>query len=592
MPITPNVYQIEREHHELYGLNTIEIIELIVNKGRKKLQLEKSFNQNELSTFRYDEFAYHLFLMNTSEHESDWSEFLPKELREGNSFMQQKLSLLLFVETEFQLYVVVGGSAYMLVIPYIDHSFGLTAYDRILEPNKDELTSIRTRGITGQRIGMNEQFRNEYRIANFTRFGKLPKEIHVKLCRESTDLYFFKLKSKPQERLHLTVGAGFRLGKSLNFLNLHQLIKDLTLVATLPPQEYLSSYQPINDEKEVYELRKLLINKLYNNLAVLYRNSRLANDSFDFDFCNPNHIDKFYEAETYQLKEKTEEGGYQIFATVNHRGEIFKRVMDQAVNAVGMNNEYKFGEYLWGVKIAALKGDKTITSSGFLFHFGAEFTFRNYPVFLIDTRWYFLKEQFITDLITNAQHIFKSYPAPADILKFAWDKELLAQERQYNDLYDMEAGYINCDTLIVDGVEFCDVLYYDKKGVYLCHVKAGFNSKVRELTNQILISARRLKEATNSKDSSFLDRFYEKLVNSGRNYDNLTLSKFKRLFKKNIYYIFAVASTLNEDLPIEDHMHKYDSNIARFSLIQCSNEMITNYYPLMVYQIPRYDDIS
>ena len=592
MPITPNVYQIYQEHHELEGLNTLEIIETIVNKGRKKLQFDKIFDPNELSTFQRDDFTYHLFLMNTAEHESDWSEFLPEELTADNDFTQQKLSLILFIETEFQLYVVVGGSAYMLIIPYIDHSFGITAYDRIVEPDKDELTSIRTRGITGQRIGMNEQFRNEYRIVNFTRFGKLPKEIHVKLCRESTDIYFPRLKSKERERLQLTVGAGFRIGKNLDFDGLHYLIEDLTIVATQPPKEYLSSYQPINDNQEIYELRKLLIHKLYNNLAVIYNGSRLASDRFDFDFCNPNRIDLFYEAETYVLKEKTEDGGYKSFAVLDNREDIFRRVMDQAVATVGMNNEYKFGEYLWGVHIAALKGEKTTTSSGFLFHFGAEFTFNANPVFLIDTKWYILKEQFITDLITNAQHVFRTYRAKSEILKFPWDKEQLAQERQYNILYDTEPDYIVCDALIVDGVELCDVLYYDKKNLYLCHIKAGFNSKVRELTNQVLISARRLKEATNSNNSSFLDRFYDKLVNSGRNYNDLTLSKFKRLFKKNINYVLAIASTLNEDLPIEDHMENYDSNIARFSLIHCSQEMTASYFPLSVYQIPRYEDLN
>lgn len=593
MPIIPNIYQIDKSHHELQGMSTtLEIIPCIINKGRKKLQYDGTFDPNELSTFQRDNFTYFLFLMNTPEHDSDWSEFLPQELTEGNDFVQQKLSLILFIETEFQLYVIVGGSAFMMVVPFIDHSFGLNAYDRIVEPDKDELTSIRTRGITGQRIGMNEQFRNEYRIVNFTRFGKLPKEIHVKLCRESTDVYFSRLKSKEKERLQITVGAGFKIGKFIDFDALHQLIEDMALIATQSPKEYLSSYQPVNNKNDIYELRKILIHRLYNNLAVMYFNSKLPSDRFDFDFCNPNHIDRFYEAETYELKEKTEDGGYKIFATLDNREAIFRRVMDRALEVVGSNNEYKFGEYLWGVLVAALKGNKTTASSGFLFHFGAEFSFNDTPVFLIDTKWYYLKEQFINDLVTNAQHIFRTYRAKPDILKFSWDKDQLTEERHYNHLYDTETGYIVCDALIVDGVELCDILYYDSKGIYLCHVKAGFNSKVRELTNQLLISARRVKEAVNGKNSTFLDRFYEKLINSGRNYDDLTLSKFKRLFKKNIIYILAVASTLTEDLPIEDHMEKYNSNIARFSLIQCSNEMTTSYFPLNVYQIPRYEDLT
>jgi len=586
--MSPNIYQVDKNHYQLRALeNTTDILKFIITKARKQREFSEPFDPERISSFQKDEFTYYLYLVNTNELESDWSKFLPAELRATNNFIQQKISLILLVETEFELYAVVGGSAFRMIIPFIDHSFGLNAYDRIIEPDKDELTSIRTRGITGQRIGMNEQFRNEYRIANFTRFGKLPKEIHVKLCRETTDTYFSQLKAKANDRLQITVGAGFKVGKQVDFEDMHYLIQDMALIATQSPKDYLSSYKEINDDKDIYEFKKLLIHKLYNNLAYLYHNSRLPSDRFDFDFCHPKHIDKFYEAETYELKVKTEDGGYRVFATLDDREAIFKCVMDHVVATVGENSEYNFGAYLWTIIVASLKGDKTTASSGFLFYFSAEFTYNNEPVFLIDTKWFYLKEQFITDMIVNSQHIFRTYRAKPGILKFPWDKDVLAKEGLYNMLYDAEANYIVCDTIIVDGVELCDILCYDSKNLYLIHVKAGFNSKIRELSNQVLISARRLKEAVNGKNSTYIERFYERLVSSGRNYDNLNLEKFKKLFKKQISYVMAISSTLNEDLVIEDHMHKYDSNIARFSMIQCSNEMYASYYPLLTYQIPR-----
>lgn len=368
---------------------------------------------------------------------------------------------------------------------------------------------------------------------------------------------------------------------------MHEVIRAMVDIATEPQKEYLSSYKQIIDIEEIYDLRKTLVHSLYNNLAVLYNNSKLASDRFDFDFCNPNSIDRYYEADTYLLKERTEDGGYKTFATLDDREAVFKSVMDRAIEMVGQTSEYKFSEYLWGVHIAALKGDKTTTSSGFLFHFSAEFNTAQGPVFLIDTKWFYLKEQFITDMTTNALHILKTYRAKPNILKYSWDKSMVLKENDYNRLYEGEPHYIVCDTLIVDGVELCDVLYYDRKNIYLAHVKAGFNSKVRELTNQILISARRLKEALNSRNSMFLNRFYEKLNNAGQNKAQLSLSEFKALFKKDITYILAVGSTLTQDLLIEEHIEKYDSNIARFSLIQCTNEMYASYYPLVVHQIRR-----
>jgi uncharacterized protein (TIGR04141 family) len=587
MTIIPNIYQIDKSHYQLKALtDTPAIIRTIVKAANSKQGLAP-FDPEKVSTFKKDEFTYFLYVTNTDEKESDWIAFFPTELTEKKNFIQQKVSLILFIETEFQLYVIVGGSAFKMVVAFIDHSFGLNAYDRIIEPDKDELTSIKTRGITGQRIGMNEQFRNEYRIINFTRFGKLPKEIHVKLCKETTNLYFPYLKTKEKDRIQITVGAGFKIGRQIDFDDLHQIIQDMSIINTLTPKEYLSSYKQITNADEIFELRKLLVHKLYNNLAILYNNSKETSDRFDFDFCNPNNIEKFYEADTYELKERTEDGGYKVFTTVDDREDIFRKVMDRAMEVIGQYNEYKFSNYLWSVLVAAIKGDKTVASSGFLHHFSAEFNKPGESIFLIDTKWFYLKDQFITDMITNAQHIFKTYKAPDYVLKFPWDKGLLPKESDYNKQYDAEPNCILCDTLIVDGVELCDILYYDDKNLYLVHVKAGFGSQVRELSNQVMISARRLKEALNAKGNDFLENYYNKLIKSKHNINNLNLDEFKGLFKKSISYIIAVNSTLVDDLAIEDNMIKYNSNIARFSLIQCSNEMQANYYPLLTYQIPR-----
>ena len=62
---------------------------------------------------------------------------------------------------------------------------------------------------------------------------------------------------------------------------------------------------------------------------------------------------------------------------------------------------------------------------------------------------------------------------------------------QYNGL----TNFIVIDTIIVDGIELCDLLYFDSSTIYLIHVKYGFRSQIRELNNQILIAARRLKDA-------------------------------------------------------------------------------------------------
>ncbi|QEM12596.1 DUF6119 family protein [Mucilaginibacter rubeus] len=589
MNIFPNLYRIDKKHYRLRELHdTISVIKRIVKASISTELPSLEIDPDSVTEFPKDNVNYYLYTYNTDEIASDWVKFLPKELTGNKDFIQKKLSLTLFIETEFDLFVIVGGNAFKMVVSFIDHSFGLNYYDRIIEPDKDELTSIRTRGMTGQRIGMNEQFRNEYRIVNFTRFGKLPKEIHVKLCRETTNTHFPYLKRKVSDRVQITVGAGFKVSRPVDFETLHKLVIEMSIIKGIEPSDYLSSFVEIKDENVLKDCRWMLVRKIYDNLAFLYENGHDPRDRFDFDFCNPNKIDKYYEADTYQLKEKTEGGGFKIFDTIADREDVFKRVMDRAMELELTSNIYDFNKYIWGVHITAVKGEKGIANSGFIFHFSAEFSMDGKAIFLIDTKWYILKDQFIKDMVANATHILKTYAAPATIFKYSWDRNTTPREKDYNLKYDGLPGYIVMDTVIVDGIELCDFVFYNEQTIYLVHVKAGFSSPMRELANQITISARRLREALNTDENPFLDRLYQRLLDKGFYLNDLDLTGFKALFKKTINYVLAVNSTLSEDLLIEENMNRYDSNIARFSLIQCSNEMNTSYYPLLTYQIPRY----
>ena len=147
-------------------------------------------------------------------------------------------------------------------------------------------------------------------------------------------------------------------------------------------------------------------------------------------------------------------------------------------------------------------------------------------------------------------------------------------------------NFIVIDTILVDGVELCDVLYYTNDRIYLTHVKKGFSADMRELTNQVLISARRLKECLGTEEKTFLVKIYIAIVNKGRSVNNLSQEEFVDLFsKKNIVYSLAFKSQQQQDLLVEDNIDSYNSNIAKFSLVQCSSEMRINYYNLEIGQI-------
>lgn len=417
--------------------------------------------------------------------------------------------------------------------------------------------------------------------------------MHIRLSNVTSEEYFSFLLSKTAEKLQIVAGAGFKINKEVDFDKLHQIVIELSTIMTLVPKDFLSSYIHIRDKSVLEELNGLLRKKIYNNIPYLLRTSTDSRDIFEFDFCNPNKIEAFYEADHYDLVENTETGKKKDghFATANDKSEIYRKVIERAYELHG-NNEGGIIAYLYGVNVQCYVGTKKTASSGFMYHFNAEFSWGGDAVFLVDGKWYRLKETFVESLMAQTERIMKSSRLTSGIINKSWTFDPVrlkfSSEGSYNMLYDNMPGYIVCDTIIVDGVELCDILHITTNEIYLIHVKHSFTSRVRELTNQILISARRLSQAISGKQRSFFDTLYDALVAKGRFIDGLTSDEFYNLFlTRKPVYVLATASQLALDLPIQDNIEKYDSNIARFSLVTCSAEMQTRFYELKTFQIIR-----
>lgn len=587
---TLKIYRINKKHRLLVNLyNSVLTIKTIIEISYKRNKLKKKFDIESLNSFSIDEITYYLHVFSSHETVSDWKDFLPDNLTQNEDFTQQKLSLLLFIETDIDLYCIVGGNAYRIILPFIDHSFGLNTYARILQPASDELASIKSRGITGSRAGINEQFRDNYKIIDFIKFGKIPQEIHLKLSEETSKIHFSFLQNNENERIQIFVGKAFKIKKGIDFRLLHKTIEELRIISGLAPSDYLSSYKEISDIKFIEDnLRPLMINKIFDDRINVEKNITDPTKIFEHDFCNPNSIEIFYEADEYQLKELTENKRYKLFKTVHDRKLIYRSVLSRAMELFGTNDKFNFMVYLQGVRVVCYQDNKKTIGSSFLFHITTEIQYKGKPYFLIDTKWYSLRDSFVKDLKTNTIHVLKTYKAPESIFLNLWDKSTIKTEKEYNETYINIPNYIVIDTIILDGVELCDLLYYDDdSNLYLIHVKYGFTAKVRELTNQITISARRLREILSSQDSDFLEKMYFKIADKRGTVNNLTIDEFKNLFERKISYIFAFTSHLKEDLIVAENIEKFDSNIARYSLIQCSSEMRANYYDMLNYQIKR-----
>jgi len=581
------IYRINQENYKFKDLKTrVKIIEFIIKASLRKYKKSKGFVMSDIPTHKRDQIQYYLFVYNFVQKQSDWSKFLPFELTSNIGFGVNDISLLLFIDNGIDIYVVVGGKAYQLITPFIDHSFGLTLAAKVLNPEEDLVVSINSRGITGARSGLREQFRDDFKIIDFAKFGKVPKEIHLTLSEDISNEYFKFLQNKTNERIKVYAGKSFKIKKQFQFDELHKTIVEMGYIMERPENDYLSSFIEIKDHKHIVDdLEPMLHRAIYNDSSFIGKEDTTGDKRFKFDFCNPQKLIQFYEADYYILKDKIGDNQYKEFKRVEDRHEIYNAVLIQTINEVGNTDFFKFRAYIQGVRVVAYQDNKRVASSGFIFHFSTELSFNKIPVFLVDTKWYKLKKSFVDELRSECKLIIQNNRIPNYILDKVWDKSIYSTEAKYNLSYEKENNYLVLDTFTPDGVELCDIMFIEEDRLYLIHVKYGFDNSLRELTNQVILSGRRLSEDRKSGKYNYLRKIYEQLELKERAKSFSSFESFKKLFEKKISYVFAFTSGRKTDELVDESIEKYKSNIAKYSLIQCNYDMRQAGYDIRFHQI-------
>lgn len=554
----------------------------VLNKKRPK---SERLTIDQLSSFEEAGHKYYLFVHKHKEKKSDWANYFPSSLTASWDLSLQNLSLILFIDNDIDIFLVIGGKAFQQVVKFIDHTFGLRLLSKIIVPSEDQILSINTRGLTGTRSGISEQYREEIRVADFAKFGKLPTEAHLTLSKKVTDEFFSFLKNKESERIRIHVGKSFKVKKNLTFEELKQLIVEIGHIMSLAEQEYLSSYiQESNPKLIVENFRPLLIGKIFND----FTNKKILGtnyvQTFEFDFCNSKVLE-FYSADKYVLSEKKGKG-YTTFDETNFKDEIYDRVLNQAIkNLPGETELFDFMVYIQGVRVLGYQdGDKTCSAS-FLYHFTAEFDYRSDTIFLVDNRWYRIKRLFLEELRTETLSLLKRSKLPSKIFDFPYADG--RTEYQYNLQYHGHQGYYVFDTITPHGIELCDVLFVGTDATYLIHVKKGFNNSIRELTNQITLGARRLHTDLRSSGKSYLKKIWESYLKKYAIQDDLDFANFLEIFDKKIVFVLAFISQFKDNASIIDQLERYGSNIAKYSMIECSFDLQDYKYELNVHQIPK-----
>ena len=584
------VYKIDKFQYEIRSSNILrDKVLKIINRYHRISDEYKSDNKIPPYYTEYSIDSSNLdcifYPFAVGQSRSPWHHFLPSELKRGIELNQQVPSFVLFVLSPKEIFAIVGGKGLKAVKRYLDFDFGFRVLSRIAQPDKNIVHSIETRSITGNVASRREFYKNDRTLLDIIDFSRLQKEILFEFNKKNLRK-IFGLSPHKNTRVYGLAGEGFQIRLSIDFFDVAKIITKLEEILEWNVLSPLSMFIPLKNSAEVDTIiEPLLIERIFNRL---YKNlTREQSEFYDYDFCHPSKLEQFYEADEYHVYLK---GHRTPFIVTNNRDEIYNLALDKVKQTLDIDIVAHLMSTLGGMKVRCYKESIEVDNMRvpFLACINCEIMYKSRPLFKIDGKWYHVSDTFITDLNRRCSSLISTNYLSDGILTKTWSSSSGVSEGTYNSFYEGEKGYMVFDKLIVDEIELCDIIHYDDSNLYVIHVKKGFNAKMRDLANQINISARRLQNDLQSGSYSYLTNSWEKYILSTGGDENafVELSDFISLFSsRNIVFVFAFVTENEDQRVVYSNIESYRSNIAKYSLIQCHKDIKETGYPIKYKQI-------
>lgn len=574
------VYEIDGLFYELASYESPQTKILhIVNRHRESLENFNDVNL-ELQSIQIDQITYQIYVYSKSESVSSWKTFLPGEITENEDFNIQGPSFVLFAIIEDRIFAIIGGSAIVVITRYLNQNFGIDLYEKIADPINDVITWIESRGITGNLSYQATRYRNQQKLIDAISFTRIPFRINLILRRDLIDTVFDFLEISETDNVHISIGSSFHLKWRISFSETHTLLNRLHYIMDSTDEISLSQFSRVKDKKLIGDhLRLQLYSEVRDDMIRIFSpENNPFGTRLDLDFAHPSKLEAFYECNNYKMYER---GAQLPFYESDTRDGLYIEGLKFLFENADPQNPQDFNHIISGIRVYGYKDLDRKTHAMFADHLTCEINFDGRPAFLIDTRWYRVRRDFIETINSQCSSMITSNYWNNNPLEHLWGNQ---DEGDYNLQYNDTEGFLVLDKMLGQNIELCDLMYEAENTIYLIHVKKGFDAKIRDLANQISISSTRLNNDIKSGSFEFVDMVIERYNNA--NPDRvLSIEEFRAKFKKEIVYVMAFNSQLSNNRKVVGNMASVRSNIAKFSLIQSIREMQTDSYSLKIVEI-------
>ncbi|WP_343566609.1 DUF6119 family protein [Sphingobacterium sp.] len=570
------IFQIDRSQYEIRDLDIPKTISEIINQHKKRLGI---INSNILN-YHQDGAKYWSYVYNEDVKKSYWRDFLPLELSAGHDFDVKQISFVLFCNIRSNIFAVVGGSGIRVIKKFLNDRFGIDVFERFMNLTEDLVISHISRGILGSLSENRKVYRNQKYLNEAFDVTDVPTKILVKIRDEIKDSIFDFIKFSSQTSV-LEVGSYFHLKIRLDFDLLNQLLTTLNEVLGSKKVSNLTSFVKIEDYKLISSNLEINLfgliyddygNKFGPNPFNLYFNDK------DIDFIHPSNLIGFYECDKYEIEVSHLKNPVK---TIYDRGSLYYECLSIVNNKLGTPSTLvEFIKFLRRIRIKGYRNNELVTQAKFFDHITSEIEYNSKPYFKVDNLWYEVKDEFIHNINLLCHDYYSKYEFVNLGILRRWPKELT--EGAYNSLYRNDPNFYVFDKILSDNIEMCDLLFIDDqlRIIYLIHVKDGFDAKMRDLYNQIILSSERLlSDIKNSNNASYLQGQVERFnkakenIDQGINIDYNSLYNKMAIARYKLTFVMAFNSGKNVNDQFKIRLPSLKSNIAKYALVQTVKEI-------------------
>lgn len=575
MKFNLKIFSINTSHYELKGHDFNQIVNIITG-NHKKHQHAAGINYDQFKSpiqfFAEEDFNFANYCYNERKNQNYWTSFLPSQLSADQNFDLIEFSHVLFINISNKVYCVVSGSGITVIKKYLDNFFGIELYQHFANLNDDIALSVQTRGITGNLLQRVNSFNYNQSIKDSLLYSEIPKKLKL-IVRKQLRSTIFKDFNLNDENAVMEIGSFFSLRKRIDFQELKMLLSKIEeILKDSSTIKRLSLFNRVTENTILSDLRNALVARIIENILMHDQPGSIKKAKFDIvEIVNYKAIEKFYECNSFSLHFHKKRKKNDIL--IKEKDELYFEITKTIYsNLDNINDTQDIKEKINQLSIIGLIDKKEVTFDSFYNHIVTELQLGSNKYFRIDNEWFELDNSYLDQLKEEAINNYEIYELKSNFLK-AW---VQGDEDFYNASHS-EPNFYVFDKKFIDNIELCDIMYIEHNEIFLVHVKDGFNTHMRSLYSQIIISAQRLWNDVNNVDgSSYLKNIIAK-YNKKNPLNELDFNEIFDLVSNKSTKITFVMAYRNESYKNHDAIEKIrksTSNIAIFSVVQTVREIL------------------